>query len=490
MNRLHSAVERSFYAKFGGKLRPIQNLVLSELSFDRDALVIAGTGSGKTEAVFSLVANDIWQNGTSNDDLLAVVVTPTRALASDLYSRLEPIFRDLRIRVDIETGDKRTTSGKYPANILIKTPEGLDATLCNKNHSLEALKYVIIDEIHRDLFNPRGTQLVGLLYRISLIAPSHLRFGISATVHDTGIFNKLGFLRDTQIIRNESSNVYEYHDHVWDPSDHPKSTAQIIGRLRSDGFKKVIAFANSKRKVEEIARSFNLSWLSGSCWAHHASQTAQERRLIEARFRKTKVGMLVATSTMEVGVDIGDVEACLLFDPPPDIHSFKQRAGRAGRRSGQQTVYCLRDKKTRKIDYVYLRSPSRTAVNNRFSDPKHFLTGVFQQACSYVREKEVVGRKELIDFVAESFKISSEASIRVVDSLLAKDLLFEIDTNITVSRAPSQRNYNHGQHMTFATTTTTRKLENGDATYGPPARSIYEVFAAKEKVKIGPELRV
>ena len=265
---------------------------------------------------------------------------------------------------------------------------------------------VIVDELHKFLNDPRGTQLAGLLSRLNVLAPNHRRVGISATVPNPESPSKACLLRDPVYISGDSgtgSMKMSYHD--WTGPE------GLISTLRKNRLRKVVGFVRSRARAEELCHELNKGFLQGRCFPHHAAITSSRRRQVERCMRDWPTILVIATTTLEVGIDIGNIDATVLFDVPPDRESFIQRAGRSGRRSGKRRVLCIHGLYSRRTDYAEVLGHS-----DKFTTCKPFLSGVLQQIFSIFVQSPNLGFQELCEFTGESFRIAPE----VLESLLVR----------------------------------------------------------------------
>jgi len=456
---LSPRVHRAFFGPFRGQLRPIQQIAIERLHGERDALVIAGTGSGKTEAVLAPVAEGLLESeaqAASSSRLRALIISPTRALASDLHRRMVPIFEALGLRLDVATSDLRTM-GSTPTDILIRTPEGLDRHLCTQGDSLTGILYVVIDEMHQFLNDPRGTQLAGLLTRLTKAAPPHRRIGISATVSDKLAPVGMRLLRDPIIVEDPSeTGSVEIHYHRWMGSDEQAAT-RFLRELRELGVQKAVGFVGKRDRAERVSNLLARDQYRGRSFAHHAALSSAERRKIEEVLRKLPVALVVATKTLEVGIDIGNLDTCILFDPPPDHESYLQRIGRAGRRSGVRRVICVHDLFDRKREFVRVVEPALNRATR--SDHRPFLAGCFQQVMSFVATHGARPVVELRWFWQDAFGLDESLLSRLISICVDNGWLIESDG--IVETGPKLRALeSSGQlHLTFSGTVGTPLID-------------------------------
>lgn len=450
MNPLSKVTVRAFFGRYGSRLRPIQQAATENLCRDRDGLIIAGTGAGKTEAVFAPIADALVSHSKPRTNVSVLVVSPTRALASDLYERLSPTLNQLGLRIDVETGDRKTGSKSSVSDFLIKTPEGLDSSLTRQVRDLHGVRFVIIDEIHSYVASPRGTQMAGILSRLHVIAPKHVRWALSATVDDPKAFSAMKLLRNPVIVEGQHVDDFEFHDIRWaDASD--KGVSFFLTQLREIGLRKAIGFASSKRKVEEIVVQLNAGWLKGAVWAHHAGLSSKTRREMEQAYRTRKAGLLVATTTMELGVDIGDIDSCILFDVPPDVAALRQRAGRAGRRSGIRRLVCVLSSNSRAVDYGRLRLALTESAPAAMRDGRFFLAGVIQQCLAYVGQYHRASAQEIEEFMQRTFDAEPMLANLVINVLVDSRLLRNADCFFELGELATQDLASNRLFLTFGT---------------------------------------
>jgi len=455
---LPDKVRRAFFAKYGGRLRSIQTAALEDILKERDALVMAATASGKTEAVFlPIVLRLLGEKFQDEAGLSALVVSPTRALASDLYDRMAPVFGELGLRLGVATSDRKIAVTP-PPHAMIRTPEGIDFDLCRRSSSLCNVADVVIDELHLFLDSPRGTQLAGLLVRLTRISDSHRRIGLSATISNTESPANIRLLRNPIVV---SDNIEKGSPrviwHTWYQQRQEHETDRFIARLRREGVRKAIGFTRSRARAEKMAHLLNRGFLSRSSFSHHADLSSQQRREIEDRFRRAKVGLIVATSTLEVGVDIGSIDTCILFDVPPSHDSFVQRTGRAGRRSNNPRVVCVTGKYNARRDFTAVMAPP--AACERVDDSRPYLSGVLQQIVSNIVQYKKLTRMAVHEFCRNAFCIDDSRIDTLLDGLIAEDVLSCNGEQLALASKGKELAESEALHCTFVTGGGTRVID-------------------------------
>jgi ATP-dependent Lhr-like helicase len=444
-------VIRAFFTRFGGKPRVIQEEAFKSFLEDRDGLVVAPTSSGKTEAVFVPVATRLLARGAeARGRLGALIISPTRALATDLHKRMSPTFQALGLRLDAATGDLNTCSRIHPSDALIRTPEGLDGTLCRHQEQVGDIQDVVIDEMHLFLCDPRGTQLVGLLHRLLDLAPGHRRLGISATLPDPTLPVRVGLLRAEPIlVTAEDQGEIQFIQHAW-MGQGPHGVDSFLATLRDLPCRKAIAFVRSRARAEEASAMLNRGHLKGHCFVHHGATSTALRREAEERLRRERVALVVATTTLEVGIDIGDLDTTILLDVPNNTGSLLQRAGRAGRRNGLRRVLYVTGLYDRAVDFSQVITLARRPQEPRRGDARPYLAGCFQQIASLVAARGSASRPLLRQFLTAAYGLPEVVGERMIDCLLESGLLMRHGADLGLSAPTQKMMENRSIHMTFS----------------------------------------
>jgi ATP-dependent Lhr-like helicase len=349
--RLSAAVRYHIVHTLGfSALRPVQELTAHAILDGDNCVVLAPTAGGKTEAAFLPLLSRMHSEDWAAPSVL--YLSPIKALLNNQEPRVERLAGMLSRRAfkwhgDVSAG-ARGRFANEPADILMTTPESLEVMLVSRRVPSQllfrGLQAVVIDEVHAFAGDARGAHLVSLLERLSRHAGRDIqRIGLSATVGNP--LEILAWLRGTS--RRPARLV--------DPPRPPVSpevfldwvgsvpnAAQVIARL--DPGKKRLVFADSRRRVEQLGEALQSAGVS--TYVMHSSLSADERRQAEQAFESGRDCVIVATSTMELGIDVGDLDAVIQVDAPPSVASFMQRMGRTGRRPGARqraTILCTRE---------------------------------------------------------------------------------------------------------------------------------------------------
>jgi ATP-dependent Lhr-like helicase len=337
---LHPAVQYHVVGTLGwNSLRPLQEQSVWPVLRGDDALLIAPTAGGKTEAamlpLLSRMAAESWTG------LSVVYVCPLRALLNNLEPRLSLMADWLGRRVAVWHGDI-AASVKHrlvadPPDILLTTPESLEGMLISGrvDHSwaFGCLRAVVVDELHAFAGDDRGWHLLGVLARLTRLAGHRVqRIGLSATIGNPEPL--LSWLADgsaaRRIVVNPPAGTASAADVHLDHAGSVKNAAIIIARLHQ-GSKRLV-FCDSRAQVEQLAAE--LRNYGVQTYVSHSSLSADTRKRTETQFATAANCVIVATSTLELGVDIGDLDHVIQIDTPASVASFLQRLGRTGRREG------------------------------------------------------------------------------------------------------------------------------------------------------------
>ncbi|MED4909385.1 DEAD/DEAH box helicase [Brevibacillus centrosporus] len=415
----------AFFEHFG-RLTQVQREAIPPILDGNNVLICSATASGKTEAACApVLERQLHRPG----NWTVLYVSPTRALVNDLFARLEVPAARLQLRLQRRTGEYRSSSEAIP-HILVTTPESLDSMLArgkrNKtdDHLLAYVRTVILDEIHLLHGTARGEQTKWLLERLRRLrgqakkqgwtADDRMQIiGLSATVSDPdellgaympdGIVLKIPGKREIQKIElgdGASTTIYD------------QLPAYIETLSRPE---KIIVFCNARKRVDELAYAFEapLKDKGYRVFAHHGSLSKTWREQVESRAKQEERMVLFATSTLEIGIDIGDLDVVFLDGPPPDVSAFLQRIGRGNRRSQQTRVVLCADNERDMLIQEAMLQAAREGYLGEDARGSHFAVWR-QQIASYIYQspKNVRSRKMLYQLFQQ------EVEPREIDQLL------------------------------------------------------------------------
>lgn len=326
-------------------LRPMQRAAISPVRDGSDALLLAPTAGGKTEAaLFPLLTRMAEQRWTGTSVLH---LAPLKALLNNLQPRIEQYAGWLGRRAAVWHGDvsaarRRAISYEQP-DILLTTPESLESMLVSTrvDHRLffAGLRAVIIDEVHAFAGDDRGWHLLAVLERLSRVADRPLqRIGLSATVGNpahllTWLQGSGAGSRPAQVVAPDVAAVTDRPppgDIELDYVGSLPNAARVIAGLHHG--EKRLVFCESRQTVEELGQLLRAKGIT--TFLSHASLSTDERRRAEQAFSEARDCVIVSTSTLELGIDVGDLDRVIQIDAPASVASFLQRLGRTGRRAG------------------------------------------------------------------------------------------------------------------------------------------------------------
>ena len=325
---LNPVVGRAFYGGFS-QLRPAQEAAIDAVVAGEDVVVLAGTGSGKTEAVACPGRLSTPRCADRSHSPVVVYIAPTRALVNDIFRRIEPMLDPIHVTAGVRHGEKDDLSKKHPPGVLVTTPESLDVLLFKSSYQLKAVRTVIVDEAHLLYNTQRGMQLAILLRRLDLLLGRRVQVcAMSATVADAGALWE--FFRPgvaPAVVEDPNSRTIERTIRIgWTPSKLAQ-TLLSIRQERREGVK-VLVFAGSRRECDELAAVMRESvGLGDAVFVHHSSLSRDERLLTEQRFLEMRSAVCIATSTLELGIDIGNIDVVVLWGAATGWESFLQRVG-------------------------------------------------------------------------------------------------------------------------------------------------------------------
>lgn len=361
IKQLSPGVQAWVQSKGWPSLRPIQSQCVTPILGRRnDVLITAPTASGKTEAAFLPVISWLEQHNRKGQGYGALCLSPLKALINDQTDRLSQICAHTGADVIAWHGDadaaKKKASWDNPGGITIMTPESLEALFACRSVQLRqrfrSLGYIVIDEYHAFFDSERGIQLISLLSRIEhAIGRIVPRIAISATVGDPA--NALEFLRPgnkplkgLHCSAKGTPPPLQLKIKSFPPLEGTEMPPMmpvahdLFNRLR--GTRNII-FAGSKRYVEELTQHLNRLTVAANAprqfYPHHGSLSKETRDETERVLKDdSKVATAIATSTLEMGIDINNIESVAQVGAPSNVAAIKQRLGRSGRRAGKAAI--------------------------------------------------------------------------------------------------------------------------------------------------------
>ena len=361
-DRLHPEIRRWIRDQGWTGLRPIQDeAIRTVLGSEADVVIMAGTASGKTEAAFLPLLTRAAEAGTGG--LRILYVSPLKALINDQHRRLELLCERLEMPVTRWHGDApaaaKTRLLRSPRGVVLITPESIEALLLRRPAEaarlFRGLQAVVIDELHAFLKGPRGLHLASLLRRVDrLCATRPRRIGLSATLGEEGSGRR--WLNPAQpdaavVLRSmDGGSGLKLQVRGYEEPPDAKGVDEIAEHGEQDALSRIadhmfrhlrgsnnLAFAGSRRTVEALADRLRQRCVAEGVpeefFPHHGSLAKELREELELRLRAGDLPTTaVATTTLELGIDLGNVKSVAQVGAPKSLAALRQRLGRSGRR--------------------------------------------------------------------------------------------------------------------------------------------------------------
>ncbi|MEN6609944.1 MAG: DEAD/DEAH box helicase, partial [Methanoregulaceae archaeon] len=313
------------------ELSVVQEQAIPEVLAGNNLLLIAPTGTGKTESAMLPIFSRLLD--VTGGGFKALYITPLRSLNRDMLQRMEWWCRELGFTVGVRHGDTsandRRKQALSPPDLLITTPETLQALFMGKRirQHLKQVKYVIVDEVHELAGSKRGAQLAVALERTREYAGEFQRIGLSATVgNPEEVARFLCGPRPCGIVQVPVAKTLDIS--VRYIGDEFKRQTKILDKMLP-AHESTLVFVNTRVTAEALGHAL---YERGDVEVHHGSLSKEVRIEAEERFRKGEIGTLICTSSMELGIDIGQVSHVIQFGSPRVVARLVQRVGRAGHR--------------------------------------------------------------------------------------------------------------------------------------------------------------
>jgi len=333
-----------------------QEKAIPKILEGKNVLLISPTATGKTEAAFLPVLNMLIQVPERPPGIKVLYITPLRALNRDLLERLEWWCNNLDIKLAVRHGDtetkERARQARSPPDVLITTPETLQAILPGwlMRQHLQQVRFVIIDEVHEMADSKRGSQLSLSLERLRWVTGKDFQLiGLSATIGSPEKVAQflVGNGREVEIVRvpvarlmrlkilfpQPASEDYELASALF---THPEVAARLrIIREYIEKQKSVLLFTNTRAISEVLASRFKVWDIDFPVSIHHGSLAKPSRIAAERGLKEGELKGLVATSSLELGIDVGRIDMVIQYMSPRQVTRLIQRVGRSGHRIGR-----------------------------------------------------------------------------------------------------------------------------------------------------------
>lgn len=471
---LHPALQEQLYQMRWTELRPIQVSAIRELiQGDGHLIVSAMTAGGKTEAAFLPILSNIISDQQSGVRVL--YIGPLKALINDQFQRLELLCQRAEIPVHKWHGDVGAASKKEllkdPTGVLLITPESVESLFINRPQSISTLfrglKYIVVDEMHSFMGTERGAHLKSLISRIERICGVPPRLvGLSATIGDIDlarywlcpqkpeqvqVISGAGEKTIKYLIKGYLRSVHHGRDAMGDGEEATVETdndRQLVRDLITAFYgKTALIFANSRKLLEFYAdlsrQQLEKEGRPNNFRVHHGSLSKAEREDTENALKSDTPTVTFCSSTLELGIDVGNVSAVGQIGEPWSVSSLAQRLGRSGRRPDEPSVllmYIAEDDPDEQISPVYKLCPNliqgiamTELLLDKWCEPPEtaqlHLSTLVQQLLSVIAERGGSSAGTLYDLLIRNgaFKnVSHETFIGVLRSMGASDLIEQV----------------------------------------------------------------
>ncbi len=444
-NILDSSVKEWFFSAFSSFSLP-QKYAVKEIHSRRHTLVSAPTGATKTLTAFLSILNELVDSskkGILEDRVYCVYVSPLKALNYDIevnllgpLRQIEDICGKLGIRIGVRTGDTTAAQKrqmlKNPPHILITTPESLAIMLTSLRFRqyLSHVDWCVVDEIHALAENKRGTHLSLTLEHLSMLSPHMARVGLSATI--APLEEIAGFLvgsRDCIIIDVQFLKSLDLK--VLAPGglidvSHKRMHRALYEKIHEllQEHKTTLIFTNTRAATERVVHTLKEMYprhYGDNIGAHHGSLSKDMRFSIESRLREGSLKVVVSSTSLELGIDIGHIDLVILMGSPKSVARGMQRIGRAGHKlhetaKGRLLVLDRDDL----VECSVLVKAALEKKIDRIHIPRNCLDVLAQQIVGFVLGGKI-GRDALFRMIRQSYPYAnlSEREFEDVLSYLA-----------------------------------------------------------------------
>jgi ATP-dependent Lhr-like helicase len=452
-DRLDARIQRWIWQKKWKELRQIQDRAIEAiLDTENDVVIVAGTAEGKTEAAFLPILTDIVDRVVVGFSVL--YISPLKALINDQFGRLEQLCEELEIDVVRWHGDApqagKERALRNPKGVVQITPESIEALFVRRpvvaRRLFQSIHYIVIDELHYFLDEgPRGLHLSVLLNRLDDVSEKRARrIGLSATVGDIEVARRYlnwhdpenplvlqSFSDNAELLTQVKGYVEEEEVQDGDALQDDDVSRMALDRIADDIFRvskgeNNLIFAGSRRRVESITDRLRMrcekQGTPNEFFAHHGSLSKEVRHELEARLREGNLPTTaVATTTLELGIDLGSIKATGRVGAPSSMASLRQQVGRSGRREGRPAILRIYVRERRvhsgspvafrlRLEIVRSVAAIRLLIERFIEAPSKSLvmaTVVLQQTMSLIAEHGGVKADKLFALIAGSGPLSA-----------------------------------------------------------------------------------
>lgn len=415
---------------------PVQDQTIPAIiNSDNDVVISSGTASGKTEAAFFPILTKV--ENEAQHSLKVLYISPLKALINNQFERVIDLCKDMDISINRWHGDISSNKKKkfinHPTGILQITPESLESLFINRTNFLSRIfkdvEFIIIDEVHSFIGSERGVHLRALIDRLEHYFSEQPRIvGLSATLGNFEVvceWIRRDTPKDVEIIESKGYDKKLLYSLMYFDLENMMKPIELFEDIRAlTKQNKSIIFCNSRSDVEELTHFLNrLAEKEGrgeTYYAHHSSIDKNWREHVEKMMIKSNTPTsVISTSTLELGIDIGDVDIVIQVDNTFTVSSLKQRLGRSGRKKGSDQVlqmYSMKeDSLLQSIAVMELNLQGWVEPAKLYSNPYDI---VFHQIISICAEFNGLTIEELIE------KINDISPFKALDQSLVHHLIY------------------------------------------------------------------
>lgn len=490
---LHPTIQEKLYKMRWTELRPIQEDAIRELFTTRQNLIIsAKTASGKTEAAFLPILSQIIE--MKGVGVSAIYVGPLKALINDQFQRLEKLCELSEIPVFKWHGDVgssgKTKFLKNPSGVLLITPESIESLFINHPNELSrlfgSLSFIVIDEMHSFIGTERGAQLKSLVSRVLNKSPEGVRLiGLSATFGDPELVKQWLIPRNPNSItiisdpceQKEIKYLVRGYAPEKSPRDEQKEETLAVSAVIDDIVryfygKTALIFVNSRELLEyytDCTRKYlEKKGLPDTFRIHHGSLSKSEREDTEDALKSNRPTATFCSSTLEMGIDVGNVSRIGQIGAPWSVNSLAQRLGRSGRKEGEPSILIMfiiekESKEDSIVDRLHpdlLRAVAMSELMlGKWNEPPqighyHFST-LIQQILSVIKEHGGSNAKDLFDTLVTNgsfLNVRQEDFLQILRSMGSADLIEQDERDVLILGLEGERIVNNFEFYSAFTT--------------------------------------
>lgn len=436
---LSKRLQQGIIDRLGWKsLRAVQEDSIPEILAGKNVIIQAATAGGKTEAAFFPILSTIFDEGLL--PVSVIYISPIRALLNNQEYRIKKLGSLIGVDAfkwhgEVSSGEKKHFK-LNPEHIIATTPESLEVLLMNLdklyNNLFENIRFVVIDEVHYFAGNDRGIQLMSIIERIQQYSKFDIqRIGLSATIGNPNELldwmqgsskRKKSWIQPNSSAKKRTKLFIRYLEE-WSEDE---LSEKVLPILRN---KKSLFFADSRSLAEKIANTIHEMGLNSRL--HHSSISKLYREQTEHLLQKENEIMVACTSTMELGIDVGDLDLILQYNAPNTVSSFLQRLGRTGRRKGKVAHYeFLTVSKEAFLKSIALIELARRKWVESVHFPLHSYHVLIQQVFSSIKENNGASQLQLLQLLKYRLnfsEIKENEFVQFLDELVSSNYLELVD---------------------------------------------------------------